>query len=248
MILAEIVIWVIIDFIVDQSDSKLRLRYDQERADERIFRNGWMTDISGKAGCTRDLSAIDLAATQRDMHPFGAFLILNEDDAEPLQLQSTDSQEKYATTQQRSIAKELASLNPHINQLPYAIEEAGRKELPALFLADMAIVPSGLYFREGRWRGDYNKSLAACAENMGIGEESAHRAFNLKVRDHQKAQEANTFVLSSMMLDNQQREIVQYAVDPELNSLYAHAQTISRINLPLTRFVIQTAREALNSL
>lgn len=224
----------------------LGLRYGQTKApEERVIKNGWPADVFGRALCFSDLGILEVASIERHVEPYGAVLVLTEEEAGSLGFGYTESFEREATAGQRETLKRVADTEG--DSLPDRLLRRAESELPALFLASMAVVKGAVYFRENGYGSRYESVLDYWSHTMRAAEDQAHRDFNAGIRSHLDDIGFDLSEVPRPQLDDQRREEMRDDIAPEINELYAHAQMLSRPELPTAQFVIQTARHALTA-
>lgn len=223
------------------------LKYGRTKpSEERVIRNGWPANVFGRVLCFSDLGILEIASIEKNAQPHGAVLVLAEEEAGALKFGYTESFEREATPGQRATLETLASIDDE--SIPRRLKKRAESELPALFLADFAVVANGIYFRDGRRKQSFEHVLDYWSESMQAAEDEAHRHFNVGLRSHLQDQGFELSELPQAHLDDQQREAMRNDTAPEINELYARAQLLNRVELDTPQFVIVAARHAITAL
>lgn len=226
--------------------NNLGLRFGTTKAyEERIFKNGWPTTVFGRALCLADLGVPEFASISRHAEPYGAVVLLNEEQAGRLQLGTLASFDREATHKQRQTLEKVASVNG--DSIPNRLLQKVHEHLPALALGDVAISENEILFRDGRLRNRFESVMGYLQEEIPALEDEAFRDYNMTIRLHLIDKGCDLSEVPQAKLDDERRETMRHDVFNEMNELYAHAQLLQRIDVSTPQFIIASARQALQA-
>lgn len=229
------------------SQDALGLTYGRiKQFDERVMKNGWPADAFSRALCFSDLGILEFASIEEHVEEYGVILILSEQEAGTQNFGYKESFKRASTAKQCSVLEEIASVDT--DTIPEDLRDQGESEVPAIFIADLAVVAGGIYFRNGRYHAQYDHVSEYWRETMRATEDEAHRDANAAVRGHLLKQGFETAGLPAAQPGGQQRETMRNTIAPEMNRLYARAQLLDKIDVPTDQFAIQAARHTVAAL
>ncbi len=161
---------------------------------ERVMKSAHIIDALGNVAVFGDVSPIHLAAVQEKIDRYGVLLVVSEQgqsninrEGQRIHLEySPDIDPKVPTPEQCDAFRELSSTDKdspetEIGQRRIA---ASRRILPLIYHADIAIVPSGLYFNQGSFHESYTRARDYIAQAVRDLQTQGHREFNAKLRSH----------------------------------------------------------------
>ena len=219
------------------------LKYGSTKSFEnRVVKNGWPATVFGRALGFCDIGVLEVAAIEKRVDPYGAVLVLAEEEAGDLRFGTLESFEREPSAAQQETLEQIAAQEG--DSLPRMLQNKAESELPAIFTAEFAITKNCLYFREGLRRDTYDRVLHHWEEQLPAHEDAVHRHFHAGLRSHLQDIGYGLSKLPQVQLDDQERMDMRSKTMPDINELYCNAQTLQRVSLPTPHFAIVAARHA----
>ena len=218
---------------------------------ERVMKNAHVIDVLGNVAVFADVGPVHLAAIHRQLGKYGALLCMSEQahydssqNGHEISLEySPDMHPKVLSNEQEEVLRKLAETEPGNDGLiDLDLKEVSRRLLPALWYPDIAIVPSGLYFREGLFRSIFQGALEYITETIRDTHTQAHREWNARIRSHLSDLGYDMRQIPQPQLDEQRRQQELEKVDAAYAGLLAHSQTLQLADLASPEFAVAVAK------
>lgn len=227
-------------------------RLPHEEYSQLVIKNGMVIDHLGNVATFTDLHPVSLAAIQSEAEDFGVLLAIGEHEQDmacrdsrriPLQYHDKADFLNTASPGQTEALAALAAIETNSTEpLDDELVKVSKDLLPAIWYSEIAIVKTGLLFRDGRRHDEYRRATDYVLGRVREVHEQAHREWNVGIRSHLVDMGMDMREVPKPELDDQRRAEELTTIDPEYYAMLTRADTMQLADLSTEKFAVTVAK------